>query len=206
MFVSRRCGRLGFFVSGVSSQAHCGASRGSRGRRAHAWRGRDGRTAGRNAPAGRRARRPRGAARPVGMPGGAPMNRTLERRIRRLEQAAGNRDDDELVEHELSDKSKHLLRTALTGLTPPEELETLLNERRLVPRSCLRPLSPRPKQCSRRPSKGSPRSSRRSASLHPICHRPKCADCLHDDDDDGRPVNRRIQACQTGFRPAKGCK
>jgi len=73
------------------------------------------------------------------------MKTTLERRIKRLEQAAGSPDDDELVEHEFSDEGKDLLRAVLTGLTPPEELEVMLNQRRLVPRSRLRPISPEAK-------------------------------------------------------------
>jgi len=68
------------------------------------------------------------------------MSSTLERRISRLEQAAGGR-DDELVEYELSDEAKDLLRAALRGLWKPEEIETIVSERRLVPRSCLRPPS-----------------------------------------------------------------
>jgi hypothetical protein len=69
------------------------------------------------------------------------MNRPLENRIRRLEQAAGDR-DDELVEHEFSDRDKALLRDVLTGLWKPEEIEAIVNERRLVPRSSLPVLSP----------------------------------------------------------------
>ena len=70
------------------------------------------------------------------------MSSTFERRISRLEQSAGGRDNDELVEHELSEKGKDLLRDVLTGLMPPEELEAMLNERRLVSRSSLPTLSP----------------------------------------------------------------
>lgn len=68
------------------------------------------------------------------------MSSTLERRIGRLEQAAGGR-DDELVEYELSDEAKDLLRAALTGLWHSEQIEAIVSERRLVPRSCLRPPS-----------------------------------------------------------------
>jgi hypothetical protein len=70
------------------------------------------------------------------------MTRAIARRIKRLEQAIGSRDDDELVEYELSDEAKDLLRETLTGLMTPEQIEATVNARRLVPKSCLRPLSP----------------------------------------------------------------
>ena len=70
------------------------------------------------------------------------MSRAIARRIRRLEQATGSRDNNELVELELSDEAKALLRETLTGLMTPEQIEATVNARRLVPKSCLRPLSP----------------------------------------------------------------
>ena len=70
------------------------------------------------------------------------MTRAIARRIKRLEQAIGSRDDDELVEYELSDEAKDLLRETLTGLWTPEQIEAIVKERRLVPKSLLRPLSP----------------------------------------------------------------
>lgn len=70
------------------------------------------------------------------------MSRAIARRIRRLEQATGSRDNNELVELELSDEAKALLRETLTGLRTPEQIEAIVNERRLVPKSLLRPLSP----------------------------------------------------------------
>ena len=60
------------------------------------------------------------------------MSRAIARRISRLEQASGRRDGDELVENELSDEAKALLRETLTGLWTPEQIEALVNERRLV--------------------------------------------------------------------------
>ena len=71
------------------------------------------------------------------------MSKAIARRIRRLEQAIGSRDDDELVEYELSDEAKELLREDLTGLWTPEQIESIINERRLVPKSLLGPLSPK---------------------------------------------------------------
>jgi hypothetical protein len=71
------------------------------------------------------------------------MGRALARRILRLEQAIAGREDDELVEHELSDESKALLREVLTGLHSPEQIEATINKRQLVPKSLLRPLSPK---------------------------------------------------------------
>ena len=71
------------------------------------------------------------------------MSRAIARRIRRLEQATGSRDDGELVELELSDKAKALLRETLTELMlPPEEIEATVNRRQLLPKSVVRPLSP----------------------------------------------------------------
>jgi hypothetical protein len=71
------------------------------------------------------------------------MSRAIARRIRRLQQATGSRDDTELVEYELSDEGKALLRENLTGLMTPEQIEAVVNERRLVPKSLLRPMSPK---------------------------------------------------------------
>ena len=70
------------------------------------------------------------------------MTRAIARRIRRLEQASAGREDDELVEHEMSDEGKTLLRETLTGLWTAEHIEAIVNERRLVPKSLLGPLSP----------------------------------------------------------------
>ena len=70
------------------------------------------------------------------------MSSAIARRIRRLEQATAGRQDDELVEHELSDESKALLRETLTGLWTPEQIEAIVNEHRLVPKPLLGPLSP----------------------------------------------------------------
>jgi hypothetical protein len=71
------------------------------------------------------------------------MSKAIARRIKRLEQAISSRDDDELVEYELSDEAKVLLRENLTELMfPPEEIEAIVNRRQLLPKSCLRPLSP----------------------------------------------------------------
>jgi hypothetical protein len=70
------------------------------------------------------------------------MSKAIAHRIRRLEQAIGSRDGDELVEYEISDEGKALLRETLTGLMTPEQIEATVNERRLVPKSLLRPMSP----------------------------------------------------------------
>jgi hypothetical protein len=48
----------------------------------------------------------------------------------------------ELVEYEISDEGKALLRETLTGLMMPEQIEATVNGRRLVPKSLLGPMSP----------------------------------------------------------------
>jgi hypothetical protein len=63
------------------------------------------------------------------------MGSAIARRIRRLEQATGRRDDDELIEVEYSDEGKALMRDVLTGLLSPEEIEATVNRRRSIPRS-----------------------------------------------------------------------
>ena len=70
------------------------------------------------------------------------MSRAIARRISRLEQAKSSRYGDELVEHAFSDGQKDLLRQMWTGLWTPKQIEAKLNERRLVPKSLLRPMSP----------------------------------------------------------------
>jgi DNA-binding PadR family transcriptional regulator len=71
------------------------------------------------------------------------ISRAIARRIKRLEQATGSRDHDELVEYEISDEGKALLRETLTELMfPPDEIEATVNRRQLLPKSLLRPLSP----------------------------------------------------------------
>jgi DNA-binding transcriptional LysR family regulator len=70
------------------------------------------------------------------------MGRAIAHRIKRLEQAIGSRGGDELVEYEISDEGKAILREALTGLMTPEQIEATVNERKLVPKSLLRPMSP----------------------------------------------------------------
>ena len=71
------------------------------------------------------------------------MTSALERRLRRLEQARGAQ-DDELVEVELSDGAKTILRETLIsfGRLTAEEIEATVNERQLRPRSCRLELSP----------------------------------------------------------------
>jgi hypothetical protein len=71
------------------------------------------------------------------------VTRILERRIKRLEQARGAQ-DDVLVEVELSDEGKVLLRETLIslGTMTPEEIEATVNKRQLLPRSCRLELSP----------------------------------------------------------------
>jgi hypothetical protein len=71
------------------------------------------------------------------------MSSVIANRISRLEKAVAD-PDDELVEHELSDGAKAILRQALrnVGILTPDEIEARGNERRLVPKSLLRPLSP----------------------------------------------------------------
>jgi hypothetical protein len=57
------------------------------------------------------------------------MNRTVERRIRRLERAASNR-PDELVECEMSDEAKDALRGAFAAMgVAPAEVEACVNRR-----------------------------------------------------------------------------
>ena len=72
------------------------------------------------------------------------MSSVLANRIRRLEKEAGGFPDDELVEQELPDKAKNILREALrnVGILTPDEIEACVSERRLVPKSQLSPLSP----------------------------------------------------------------
>jgi Trp operon repressor len=70
------------------------------------------------------------------------MSSAIGRRIRRLEQATGNRGDDELIECELSDKAKTVMRDVLTGLMTPDEIEATVKRRQLVARSLQRGLSP----------------------------------------------------------------
>ena len=71
------------------------------------------------------------------------MTRILERRLRRLEQATGAPDDDELVEVGLSDEGKSMLRETLTSFgKTPEEIEATVNKRQPLPRSCGLELSP----------------------------------------------------------------
>lgn len=78
---------------------------------------------------------------------GTAADRTLRtsspiaRRISRLERAAAGR-HDEPVEYEHSDETKALLRKPPTGLKMPEEIEAPVNDRRLVPKSLLRPSRP----------------------------------------------------------------
>jgi hypothetical protein len=71
------------------------------------------------------------------------MSSAIANRVSRLEKAVGS-PDDELVEQELSDEAKAILREALrnVGILTPDEIEARVNERRLVPKSQLRPLSP----------------------------------------------------------------
>jgi hypothetical protein len=70
------------------------------------------------------------------------MGSAIARRIRRLEQATGRRDDDELVGLELSQEAKDLLRDVLIGLMTPEEIEATVNRRQSIPRSRQPRLSP----------------------------------------------------------------
>lgn len=68
------------------------------------------------------------------------MTATLERRIARLEIAQGNA--DVMVEHELGDEGRQLLREVLTGLYPPDRIEEMVSTKMLSPRT----LSPAGKQ------------------------------------------------------------
>jgi hypothetical protein len=72
------------------------------------------------------------------------VTRIFERRLRRLEQATGAPDDDELVEVGLSDQGKTMLRETLIslGTMTLEEIEATVNKRQLLPRSCRLELSP----------------------------------------------------------------
>jgi hypothetical protein len=57
------------------------------------------------------------------------MNRTVEHRIRRLEQAASNR-PDEPVEHEMSEEAKNALRGAFAAMgMAPDKIEARVNQR-----------------------------------------------------------------------------
>jgi hypothetical protein len=47
------------------------------------------------------------------------------------------------LERELSDEANALMHEALTGLMASEEIEATVNERQLVPKSLLGPLSPK---------------------------------------------------------------
>jgi hypothetical protein len=57
---------------------------------------------------------------------------TLERRIARLEIAQGNA--DVMVEHELRDEGRQLLREVLTGLYPRDRIEEMVSTKMLGPR------------------------------------------------------------------------
>jgi hypothetical protein len=70
------------------------------------------------------------------------MNRTVERRIRRLEQAASNR-LDEPVEHEMSEEAKNALRGAFAAMgMAPAEIEVRVNQRYHTLRDHVANLSP----------------------------------------------------------------
>jgi hypothetical protein len=71
------------------------------------------------------------------------MSSAIANRVSRLEKAVGS-PDDELVEVKLSDGLKDCLRGVMRtlGTMSPDEIEARVNERRLVPKSLLRPLSP----------------------------------------------------------------
>jgi hypothetical protein len=57
----------------------------------------------------------------------------LERRLARLEAAQGNADG--LIEHELSDEAKVLLRETWAGLYSSEEIERIVSRKVLGPQS-----------------------------------------------------------------------
>jgi hypothetical protein len=59
------------------------------------------------------------------------MSRTLERRLRRLEQGADITDGGELIEQEYSDETKELIREALglLGRLSPEDIEAQVNRK-----------------------------------------------------------------------------
>jgi hypothetical protein len=61
----------------------------------------------------------------------------LERRLARLETAQGNAPD--LVECEISQEGKELLRCTLAGLHSPEEIERIVSAKALSPRRELNP-------------------------------------------------------------------
>jgi hypothetical protein len=61
----------------------------------------------------------------------------LERRLARLEATQGN--EVGLIEGELSDEAKELLRSTLTGLHSPEEIERIVSAKVLTPRRELSP-------------------------------------------------------------------
>jgi hypothetical protein len=60
------------------------------------------------------------------------MTADLKRRIARLELTQGNADI--MVERELSDEGKELLRQILTGLQPPDRIEEIVSMKMLGPR------------------------------------------------------------------------
>jgi hypothetical protein len=64
------------------------------------------------------------------------MSRTLERRLRRLEQEADVTDGGELIEQEYSDETKDIMREALgtLGRLSPEDIEAQVNKKILVAR------------------------------------------------------------------------
>jgi hypothetical protein len=72
------------------------------------------------------------------------MGTILERRIARLERAAGDmQDDGELVEQELSDEGKETFRAMLTSFgMAPEEVERRVNSRRFRRSACVARLNP----------------------------------------------------------------
>jgi hypothetical protein len=59
------------------------------------------------------------------------MSRTLERRLRRLEQEADVTDGGELIEQEYSDETKDIMREALRllGRLSPEDIEAQVNKK-----------------------------------------------------------------------------
>jgi hypothetical protein len=59
------------------------------------------------------------------------MSRTLERRLRRLEQETDVADSGELIEHEFSDETKNIMREALRmlGRLSPEDIEAQVNRK-----------------------------------------------------------------------------
>jgi hypothetical protein len=69
------------------------------------------------------------------------MTANLERRIARLEATHGFA-ADRMVEQELSDEGKELLRELLTGPRPPDRIERIVSTKVLGPRA----LSPAAKQ------------------------------------------------------------